>query len=81
MPQNVKYFEKLLAKSDSGFFVDELSWADIFVDFEVFEGLAQVGDKKDLILENAPLLKALDEKVKSHSKIAEWLEKRPITSF
>ncbi len=78
VPANVKFFENLLAKNNSDYFVsNELTWADIVV----FNGLEYFGARKDEFLEHAPLLKALDERVKSVPKIAEWLEKRPVTEF
>ncbi len=34
----------------------------------------------DMNLEKAPKLKALKERVETHPKVAEWLEKRPKTA-
>jgi hypothetical protein len=43
--------------------------------------LERLGDKKEALLESRPKIKAIDDKVRSHSKIAEWLEKRPKTEM
>ena len=78
LPENIAYFEKLLSKSNTTYFAsNELTWADL----ALINAMDRVGDKKSALLENAPLLKALEERVRSHSKVAEWLEKRPKTDL
>lgn len=76
LPQNLDLLEGLLQKSNTKYFAgDELTYADL----SVMNALERLGDKKDALLETRPLIKAVDEKVRSHAKIAEWLEKRPKT--
>ena len=76
--QNLDFFEKLLQKSNTKYFAsDDLTYADL----AVMNALERLGDKKDALLESRPLIKALDESVRSTSKVAEWLEKRPKTEM
>ncbi len=78
IPQNLDFLERLLEKSNTQFFAgDELTYADL----SVMNALERLGDKKEAMLESRPKIKAIDDKVRSHAKIAEWLEKRPKTEM
>ena len=78
LPENIAYLEALLAKWNTPYAAgNELTWADL----SIVNAIDRIKDKKDIFLEKAPLLKALDEKVRSLAKVAEWLEKRPVTDF
>jgi glutathione S-transferase len=78
VPQNLDFLERLLEKSKSQYFAgEELSYADL----AVMSALERMGDKKDSLLESRPLIKAVDERVRSSAKVAEWLEKRPKTEM
>nr|AYN44525.1 glutathione S-transferase S7 [Brachionus plicatilis] len=75
-PQNFQYFEDRLAKNGNGFLVGRsLKWADIYLsqmtDF--------LGNAKDEFLKRFPLIRALDQKVRSIPGIAKWIQKRPVT--
>lgn len=78
IPQYIELFEKLLAKNNTQYFAsDGLTYADL----AIISALDRLGDKKEAILEKAPLIKAVDERVRNLSKVAEWLEKRPKTEM
>ena len=78
LPVYLKQFETKLAQSSSGFMIgDSLTWVDLY--FTVL--LEWLGEKKDALLAFFPKAKALDEKIRGHPKIAEWIAKRPVTSF
>lgn len=78
MPNFLKFFEERAAKSGSGFLAASgLTWADLYL----VCALEYLGEKHDATLENYKNLKALDQKVHSHPKIAEWISKRPKSDF
>nr|AIT99308.1 glutathione S-transferase sigma 7 [Brachionus koreanus] len=76
-PRNFQFFEDRLNKNGNGFLVGKrLSWADIY--------LSQMTDfiqNKDEFLNKFPLVKALDKKVRSIPKIADWIKRRPDGDF
>nr|AYN44502.1 glutathione S-transferase S7 [Brachionus rotundiformis] len=77
-PRNFQFFEDRLAKNGNGFLVGRrLSWADIYLSqFTDF-----LGDGREEMLKQFPLIKALDEKVRSIPGIANWIQKRPAGGF
>jgi hypothetical protein len=80
LPQNLKFFEKILSsnKTNSGWYVGQsLTLADVIA-FNLWEWTRTmlVG-----LLDNFPLVKANDEKIKSHEKVIEWMAKRPVTEM
>ena len=77
-PLNMAMFEKLVTKQNTKFLAsNEMTWADL-----VFAALLdRVDDKRDQILASSPRLKAIDEAVRSHPNIANWIVTRPTTSF
>ncbi len=80
VPQNLAYFEKILAanKSNSGWYVGEsISLVDV-VAFNIWEW---VRDHISEIVAKFPLVKANDDKVKSLPQISEWLAKRPASDL
>ena len=78
MPRFLKFFDERAGKTGSGFLAASgLTWADLYL-ICVFDNL---GDKREATLEHFKNLKALDQKVRTHPKIAEWLGKRPKTEF
>ena len=80
MPQNLKYFEKILAsnKSSSGWFVGD---SFTLVDLVAFNLWEWVRDKIAPVFDNFPLIKANDEKVKNLPQVTEWIAKRPVTEM
>jgi glutathione S-transferase len=78
VPANVTFFEKLLEQNGTGYLVgNSLTWADVVLSY----GLTYFATKRDEFLQNAPLVRALDEKVTSNERVAAWLAKRPETEF
>nr|AYN44489.1 glutathione S-transferase S1-2 [Brachionus calyciflorus] len=78
LPNTLKTLDGKIAHNGSGYLVASgLTWADLFL-VNILEWL---GDKKEAALANFSNLKSLDEKVRSHPRIAEWLEKRPKTEM
>lgn len=77
-PSFFKQFEQKLAQNGSGYLIgDSLTWVDIYL-----VALAEwLGEKKDALFAFFPKLKAHDEKIRGLPKIAEWIAKRPVTSF
>nr|QUF59405.1 glutathione S-transferase GSTS6/7-3 [Brachionus angularis] len=76
--KNFKYFEKRLEINGNGYLVGySLSWADLY--------LSQITDfllnRKSQFLSNYPRIKALDDRVRSLPRIADWLRRRPVTDF
>nr|QUF59406.1 glutathione S-transferase GSTS6/7-4 [Brachionus angularis] len=76
--KNLKFFEKRLEINGNGYLVgNSLSWADLY--------LSQMTDflfnRKSELLSNYPRIKALDDRVRSFSRIADWLRRRPVTDF
>lgn len=77
-PQNFKFFEDRLAKNGNGFLVGRrLSWADIY--------LSQLTDflpeSKPEFLNRYPLIKSLNQRVRSIPRIAKWIRNRPVTAL
>lgn len=75
-----KYFNQFLTDNhNTGYFVgDSLTLADIV--YAV--GLERINDGQfESHLSEFPKLQQLNEKVRSHPKIAEWIAKRPVTHF
>ena len=78
IPNILKTLEGKISKNGSGFLAASgLTWADLYL----YNILEWTGDKKAALLANFAHVKALDEKVASHSKIADWLAKRPKTDM
>lgn len=78
MPNTFGFFEKRLSQSKSGFLVDSgLTYGDLYIS----SLLDYLGEKKDAILANFPHLKKMDEQVRAHPRVAEWLAKRPKTDI
>nr|AYN44546.1 glutathione S-transferase S7-1 [Brachionus koreanus] len=77
-PQNFQFFEDRMAFNKNGFLVGKrLSWADIYLsqmtDF--------LGDRKEDMLNRFPLIRALDQRVRSMPMIDNWIQTRPITDL
>nr|QUF59403.1 glutathione S-transferase GSTS6/7-1 [Brachionus angularis] len=76
--KNLKFFEKRLELNGNGYLVGySLSWADLY--------LSQITDflfnRKSQFLSNYPRIKALDDRVRSLPRIADWLRRRPVTDL
>lgn len=75
-PQNLRYFEKRLAKNGNGFLVGAgPSWADIYLS-QMVEFL---NDKMNAYLVNFPNVKSLTDKMREIPQIADWIKRRPLT--
>lgn len=78
IPRFLKFFDERVGKTGSGHLAASgLTWADLYL----ISVLDNLGDKREAALEHFKNLKALDQKVRTHPKIAEWLGKRPKTEF
>ena len=74
MPNNMKYLETKLAKTNSGFLVGNgLTW----VDLHLFSALEWLGPKKDALLAHFPKVKSHNEFVSSIPNIAKHIATRP----
>lgn len=74
LPKSFENLDKYLEKG-SGYFVgDKISWADLSM-FRLLEALSLGGFSPDPA--KYPKIVALEEKVKSHPKIADYLARRP----
>lgn len=77
-PNNVVLFEKLLGNQKTKFFAsNEITWADLIFS----ANLERLADKRDQLLASAPAVKALDEAVRAHPNIANWIATRPVGEF
>ena len=76
LPHHLKLITVKLSQTNSGFVIGNgLTWVDLYL-FGLLEGL---GDKKQIVLEHFPAIKAHDEKIRALPKIAAWLAARPVT--
>ena len=72
LPTNMKYFEDRLASNRTGFLVgDGLTLADL----QLFSFLLTLSKKKEKTIENFPLIRSFDERIKAHPRIADWIAK------
>nr|XP_054773273.1 S-crystallin SL11-like isoform X1 [Lytechinus pictus] len=77
-PRRLKYLEKKLESSGTGFFVgSKMTLADL----AVFNILDILNDRMPAVIANYPALLALKAKVESDEKIAKYLSARPKTSM
>ena len=77
VPGTLKLFESRLAKNNNGFLIgNSLNWAEIYL-FVVLDWCSD----REKTLEKFPLVKKLDDRIKTTPKIAEWLAKRPTTAI
>lgn len=72
-PENLSFFESQLNKTGTGYLVgDKMSWADLY--------LSQMTDfldnEKTPLLNDFPLVRKLDKKVRSLTSIKKWLTRR-----
>eukprot|EP01116_Phalansterium_solitarium_P007682 TRINITY_DN20506_c0_g1_i1.p1 TRINITY_DN20506_c0_g1~~TRINITY_DN20506_c0_g1_i1.p1 ORF type:complete len:203 (+),score=57.97 TRINITY_DN20506_c0_g1_i1:123-731(+) len=78
LPLWLGYFEKLLAKENTGYYVgNSITLADL----HAFNFLTTLINNIPGALDSAPLVKAHYDRIGSSPKIAAWVEKRPKTSF
>ena len=78
LPRNLKFFEERLKKTNTGYLVgSNATLADIFL----ISALEKLGDQREAILANYTHLYALDKRIRSHPKVADWIAKRPNTPF
>ncbi|CAF0717788.1 unnamed protein product [Brachionus calyciflorus] len=76
LPNILKTLQSKIEKNGSGFLAASgLTWVDLYL----VDVLGWLGEKKEHLMANFEHIKALDTKVTNHSKIAEWLAKRPQT--
>ena len=79
LPNNIELLEKFLQKQNTGFLVgSELTLADLAL-VVTLERVVDYG--LDELLEKSPLVKALNEKVRAHPRIADWIAKRPASDW
>jgi glutathione S-transferase len=70
--------EKYLVNQKTKFLAsDELTWAD----FVFQSSMERLKDHLGNLFESHPLLKAVNDAVINHPKIAAWRAKRPVTEF
>ncbi|XP_046575226.1 glutathione S-transferase 1-like [Haliotis rubra] len=75
-PKYLGFFESILKKNGSGFFVgNRITLADIAV-FDTLDGKIDAS-----LVESFPLIKENCKKVRANEKIAQWLDKRPKTAY
>ncbi|CAH1781937.1 unnamed protein product [Owenia fusiformis] len=77
-------FRQILEENDggSGFFVgDGITWADINFAVRIDQIFDRIGENADTFLKDWPKLLALKQRVEKYPKIAEWIEKRPKTTW
>ena len=76
----MKLITDKLSQTNSGFLIGNgLTWVDLYL-VGLLEGLADKnGDKKQIVFEHFPAIKAHDEKIRALPKIAAWLAARPVT--
>jgi hypothetical protein len=74
-PANLDFFERQLRKNSYfGFLIGcSLSWADIYL-AQIVELL---NERKDTMLLNYPLVRALETRVRTMPRVAEWIANRP----
>lgn len=78
LPNNLKFFEEQLQRSGSGFIAPSgLTYVDAFL----FAFLEWLDEKKPIILEKFPHIKAFDDKFSQIPGVAEWLKTRPVTKM
>nr|QUF59407.1 glutathione S-transferase GSTS6/7-5 [Brachionus angularis] len=71
---NLRFFETRLERNRNGYLVgSRLSWADIYLS-QITERLE---NRKNEVLNNFPRIRDLDQKIRSLSRIAEWIRNRP----
>jgi glutathione S-transferase len=76
VPSHLEILETRLVSNGSGWLAASgITYADLYL----FTLLGNLGEKRELALANFPHVRKLEEAVKSHPLIAEWLNKRPIT--
>ena len=76
VPQNLKFFENLLAKNQTEYLASN---ALTYADLTLINTIENVGIQR--YLDDTPLIKALDAKVRQLPKVQTWLNKRPLTDF
>ncbi|XP_067685412.1 uncharacterized protein [Haliotis asinina] len=75
-PKFLGFFESILKKNGTGFFVgDRITLADIAV-FDTLDGKIDAS-----VVDSFPLVKENGKKVRTSEKIAQWLDKRPKTAY
>jgi hypothetical protein len=52
-----------------------------FADLYLFAIIEHLGERKEAAFAHFPHVKKLDENIRSHAQVAEWLNKRPKTEF
>jgi glutathione S-transferase len=79
LPKHAGSVEKLVGLyGKNGYAVgDALTWADLYI-FDYFSGYT---DKVPDFKTNYPQISKIVEAIRQHPKIAEYLEKRPVTEF
>ena len=78
LPRNLKLFEDKLKKTNTGYLIGSgMTLADLFLVCV----LEKIGDAKETILAHYTHVYALEKRVRSHPKIAEWILKRPNNPF
>jgi len=82
LSKNLGFFEKHLAKNNTGFLVgSSLTWADLAV-FNLLDSIKNhLGQGGECPCDQYPNLKKLKENVEKTPRIAKWLETRPKTPF
>jgi len=78
LPMKLKFLEQTLKNNGGKFFIgNSLSWADVAIYDVFYNPLQQNPD----LLDNAPAVKALCQKVQDNPKIKAYCDSRPDTAF
>jgi len=77
LKSHLSYLEKWLHKSNTGFFVSQLTYADLLVFYYVDEALLE----HPQALEGFPLVKEHHQRIAARPNIAAWLKKRPVSKI
>jgi glutathione S-transferase len=76
-PKYLKLFDERLSKNNEWLVGSNLTWCDLYL----VVVLEWIGLEGDVLLDNFVHCKALEKRVKSIQKIAEWIKKRPVTDL
>nr|UOU03287.1 glutathione S-transferase sigma 1-1 [Brachionus rubens] len=78
LPSGLKVLEGKVVQNGSGFLAASgLTWADLYL----ISILDWIYDYSKTVLDSFQHLKKLEENIRGHARISEWLAKRPVTAM